>query len=122
MSGGVVFTNFHQMPCADFNDCADPVATAPGSDTAAKPCSISAIMSDTLSMPTELRINPSEIPNCRRRAGDKSRCDEVDGFITLVNTSPRLVDRTQSLRLFMNRKAASRELSSSSIETKAPAC
>src|SRR5438128_4742175 len=79
----------------DDDHFAEPVATAPGSDTA-RACSISATMSFTFSIPTDTRIRPSLIPNSRRRAGERSRCEAVAGCSTLVKTSPRLVDRIQS--------------------------
>src|SRR5205807_116906 len=54
----------------DDDHFAEPVATAPGSDTA-RACSISATMSFTFSIPTDTRIKPSLIPNSRRRAGER---------------------------------------------------
>src|SRR5215213_7305409 len=85
-------------------------------------CSTSAIMSSILSMPTEMRTRPSRIPNSSRRAGVRSRCDALAACSTLVNTSPKLVERTQSFTASMKRNAASRVCSRSSIDTSAPAC
>src|SRR5215213_2265958 len=89
-------------------------------DHAAKACSISAMISSIFSIPSEMRTRPSMMPHSFFRAGKMSRCEAVVGCSTLVNTSPRLVERIINFNASIKRKAASLVLSRSSIVTSAP--
>src|SRR5262245_54376249 len=90
------------------------------SDSDHSACSTSAITSSILSMPTEIRTNPSVIPNSARRAGVRSRCDALAACSTPVKTSPKLVERTHNCNASIKRNAASRVCSFNSMDTSAP--